>query len=279
MTPKCRALYALSGVSPASAPQQQPTLVMLSNKHTRNACLLSDTSDNTARGVPTQEALVRTLFWSTMMKVFPSRNGQQNPKQANRNNSGRLALSPQVLICPPPLLGHHPMVTSLLDQRKVIIRPMKDGDGIEKNPPNPPQQYSPAPRMPRKRTGRQPTPGLSGTRWSEDLSHEPSQHKEPPIPGPSPSSEPPEDILTREPEPEVALTQSMEEPFGKSPLLFLYFYQLFLTPPLTISSLSRNSLLHNLHRRYARRIPDSATFPLCSPENTTASSPHSHDDA
>ncbi|MBW0551099.1 hypothetical protein O181_090814 [Austropuccinia psidii MF-1] len=28
-----------------------------------------------------------------------------------------------------PLLGHHPMVTSLLDQSKVIILPMKDGDG------------------------------------------------------------------------------------------------------------------------------------------------------
>ncbi|MBW0505395.1 hypothetical protein O181_045110 [Austropuccinia psidii MF-1] len=37
---------------------------------------------------------------------------------------------------------------------------------------------------------------------------------EPPIPGPSPSSEPHEDILTCEPEPEVAPTQSMEEPFA-----------------------------------------------------------------
>ncbi|MBW0520745.1 hypothetical protein O181_060460 [Austropuccinia psidii MF-1] len=28
-----------------------------------------------------------------------------------------------------PLLGHHPMVTSLLDQGEVIIQPMKDGNG------------------------------------------------------------------------------------------------------------------------------------------------------
>ncbi|MBW0569803.1 hypothetical protein O181_109518, partial [Austropuccinia psidii MF-1] len=28
-----------------------------------------------------------------------------------------------------PLLGHHPMVTSLLNLSEVIIRPMKDGDG------------------------------------------------------------------------------------------------------------------------------------------------------
>ncbi|MBW0563996.1 hypothetical protein O181_103711, partial [Austropuccinia psidii MF-1] len=40
------------------------------------------------------------------------------------------------------------------------------------------------------------------------------------------------------PEPEVATTQSTEEPFGKSPLLFLHSYQLFLTFSLTISSSS-----------------------------------------
>ncbi|MBW0490559.1 hypothetical protein O181_030274 [Austropuccinia psidii MF-1] len=57
--------------------------------------------------------------------------------------------------------------------------------------------------MPHKQTLRQPTPGMK-----------PSQHNEPPIPSPSPSSEPPEDILACEPEPEVALTQSTEEPFA-----------------------------------------------------------------
>ncbi|MBW0506237.1 hypothetical protein O181_045952 [Austropuccinia psidii MF-1] len=53
--------------------------------------------------------------------------------------------------------------------------------------------------MPCKQTPQQHTPGPSGTQWFEDLSHEPSQHNEPPIPGPSPSSEPPEDILTSHP--------------------------------------------------------------------------------
>ncbi|MBW0572890.1 hypothetical protein O181_112605 [Austropuccinia psidii MF-1] len=40
----------------------------------------------------------------------------------------------------------------------------------------------------------------------------PSQLDEPPISGLSPSSKPPKDVLTREPEPEVAPTQSTEEP-------------------------------------------------------------------
>ncbi|MBW0533130.1 hypothetical protein O181_072845 [Austropuccinia psidii MF-1] len=102
---------------------------MLADKHTRNACLLSDPSNHTARGVPGQNALARTPLWSTMMKVFPSRNGPQDPKKGNRNDSGQLALSPQASICPPPLLGHHPMVTSLLNRSEVIIRPMSYGNG------------------------------------------------------------------------------------------------------------------------------------------------------
>ncbi|MBW0568217.1 hypothetical protein O181_107932, partial [Austropuccinia psidii MF-1] len=97
-----------------------------------------------------------------MMKPYPSANGHRDPKHANGNKSGRLALSPQVLICPPPLLGHHPMVTSLLYVSEVIIRPMKDGNGkrtfelgpiitmschrwdsnakVKQNPPNPPDK-------------------------------------------------------------------------------------------------------------------------------------------
>ncbi|MBW0557392.1 hypothetical protein O181_097107 [Austropuccinia psidii MF-1] len=51
--------------------------------------------------------------------------------------------------------------------------------------------------------------------------NEPSQTIEPPIPGPSPSSKPHEDVPTHEPEPEVALTPSMEEPFD-SPSLHSY---------------------------------------------------------
>ncbi|MBW0552115.1 hypothetical protein O181_091830 [Austropuccinia psidii MF-1] len=103
-------------------------LVMLAYKHTRNACLLSDPSDHTARGVPDQDTLARTPLWSTMMKAFPSGNGRRDPKKEDENNSGQVAQSPQVSICPPPL-GHHPMVTSLLDWSEVIIRPMKDGNG------------------------------------------------------------------------------------------------------------------------------------------------------
>ncbi|MBW0483071.1 hypothetical protein O181_022786 [Austropuccinia psidii MF-1] len=142
---------------------------MLADKHTRNACLLSDPSDHVARGAPDKDSLMRTPLWSAMMKAFPGRNGFRDPTQADGNNSGQLAQSPQGLICPPPLLGHHPMVTSLLDQRKVIIRLMKDGN--EKNQPNPPQQDSPVPSLPRKQIPPQPTTGLSGTQWSEDLFH------------------------------------------------------------------------------------------------------------
>ncbi|MBW0489261.1 hypothetical protein O181_028976 [Austropuccinia psidii MF-1] len=68
--------------------------------------------------------------------------------------------------------------------------------------------------MPREQTPRQPTPGPSGTQWLEDLSREPSQHNEPPIPGPIPSSKPPENLPTGDPEPEVAPMQSTEEPFA-----------------------------------------------------------------
>ncbi|MBW0563088.1 hypothetical protein O181_102803 [Austropuccinia psidii MF-1] len=74
---------------------------MLADKHTRNACLLSNPSSNAARGVPNQDAIVRTPLWLTMMKAFLSGNGHQDPRQADRINCGQLAESPQVLICPP----------------------------------------------------------------------------------------------------------------------------------------------------------------------------------
>ncbi|MBW0536453.1 hypothetical protein O181_076168 [Austropuccinia psidii MF-1] len=169
-------------------------LVMLANKHTRNVCLLSTPSDHAARVVPAQDSLARTPLWSTMMKPYPNVNGHHDPKQADGNDSGQLALSPQVLTCPPPLLGHHPMVTSLLDRRE---------NKTHQIPPNKTLLFlvclTSKPR---------------GTQWSEELFREPSQTKEPPIPGPSPSSKPPEDIPTCKPEPEVAPMQSTEEPFG-----------------------------------------------------------------
>ncbi|MBW0560397.1 hypothetical protein O181_100112 [Austropuccinia psidii MF-1] len=125
--------------------------------------------------------------------------------------------------------------------------------------------------MPHEQTPPQFTPGPSGTSWLEDLFPgklptfpfliltfasseltfppcvEPSQCNEPPIPGPSQASEPHEDPLTCEPEPDVAPKQSREEPFGKSPLHFLYSSQIFLTPPLAISNLFCYTRLRNCH--------------------------------
>ncbi|MBW0509618.1 hypothetical protein O181_049333 [Austropuccinia psidii MF-1] len=148
------------------------------------------------------------------------------------------------------------MVTSLLDRSKVIIRLMKDGDGerrFELGPMSPclVTHGIQMPNLPCEQTLRKLTPGLSGTQWLEDSfcgkhlkfhlistfdSSEltlcpfggPSQTNEPPIPGPSPSSEPHEDIQACEPEPEVAPTQPMEEPFGKSQIHFFYASQRFL---------------------------------------------------
>ncbi|MBW0522838.1 hypothetical protein O181_062553 [Austropuccinia psidii MF-1] len=246
-----------------------------------SVCLLSAPSNHEARGVLSQDTLASTPLWSTMMKPYPSANGHWDLKQANGNDSRQLALSPQALICPPPLLGHHPMVTSLLDLRKVIIWPMKDGNGERTfklgpivtmschqwdsnaklsflSPPyliylhaiiltffhyswsKTPQQDSPVCSLPRELTPQQPTPGLK-----------PSRTKEPPISGLSPSSQPPEDNTTREPEPEVAPTQSTEEPFGKSQFHFFNSTQLFLIPPLTISSFFCHSPLHHYHQQYA----------------------------
>ncbi|MBW0499097.1 hypothetical protein O181_038812 [Austropuccinia psidii MF-1] len=77
------------------------------------------------------------------------------------------------------------------------------------------QQDSPVPHMPCEQNPWQPTPGQSGTQWSEDLFPETSQHNEPPIPGPSQPSEPHEDSLACGPEAEVPQTQSMEESFAR----------------------------------------------------------------
>ncbi|MBW0506915.1 hypothetical protein O181_046630 [Austropuccinia psidii MF-1] len=85
-------------------------LVMLVEKHTRNACSLCDPSNHADRGVPAQDAIVRTSLCLMMMKAFPRRNGCGDPKQADGNYSGQVGLSPQVSICPPlprpPSNGH-----------------------------------------------------------------------------------------------------------------------------------------------------------------------------
>ncbi|MBW0581464.1 hypothetical protein O181_121179, partial [Austropuccinia psidii MF-1] len=159
-------------------------LVKLANKHARNVCLLSAPSDHAARSALALDALARTPLWSTMMKAYLSANGHRDPKQADGN---RWRWQEDIWAwadC------HH------------VLSPM----GLK-------CQNSAVPSLPRKQTPWQPTPGPSGTQWSEQLFREPSQTKEPPIPGPSPSSKPPEDVLPCEPEPEVAPMQSMEEPF------------------------------------------------------------------
>ncbi|MBW0567499.1 hypothetical protein O181_107214 [Austropuccinia psidii MF-1] len=140
---------------------------------------------------------------------------------------------------------------------------------IEKNPPNPPQHDSPVPSLPCEQSPRQPTPGPSGTQWSEELFREPSLTKEPPIPGPSPSSQPPEDDTTREPEPEVAPMQSTEEPYDcpATPCLIIIIDDMPVGSP-----------------HPPTPVP-SPELPPIAPENPTSSSPpvpsssHSHDDA
>ncbi|MBW0504172.1 hypothetical protein O181_043887 [Austropuccinia psidii MF-1] len=180
------------------------------------------------------------------------------PQTGQREQFWTISPVPSSIDFSTPLLGHHLMVTSLLDWREAIIRPMKDGDGkrtfelglivtmschrwdlnakVKQNPANPPQQDSPVPSLPCKQTPRQPTPGPSGTQWSEELFREPSQTKEPPIPAPSPSSEPPEDIPTCEPEPEVALTQSTEEAFARpaTPRSIIIIDDMPIGPPLPL---------------------------------------------
>ncbi|MBW0515988.1 hypothetical protein O181_055703 [Austropuccinia psidii MF-1] len=198
--------------------------------HTRNVFLLSAPSDHAARGVLAQDTLARTPLWSTMMKPYPSPNGHRDPKQANGNDSGQLALSPQVLICPPPLLGHHPMVTSLLDWSKVIIWPMKDGDG--------------------KRTfelGKIVT--MSCQQWDSNAKNlpEPKSHL----------------FLARVHPPNHLRTFQLmshnlrwllRNPW-RNLLVSLHSYQLFLTFSLTIYSSSHHSRLDHYHRRYAHWIP------------------------
>ncbi|MBW0516581.1 hypothetical protein O181_056296 [Austropuccinia psidii MF-1] len=207
-----------------------------------------------------------------------------DPKQADGNNSGQSALSPQASICSPPLLGHHTMVTSLFDWSEVIIPPMKDGNGKMtfelgpivtmschpwySNAKNKTHQIPPDKTHPLNVCLASKPHG--NPLLAQVAPNEPSQHNEPPIPGWSPSSKPPEDFPTHEPEPEVAPTQSMDELFGKSQLHFFNSSPVFLTPPSPISSSSR----------YTPLDP-----PPIAAENPTTSSPlvpsssHSYDDA
>ncbi|MBW0582328.1 hypothetical protein O181_122043 [Austropuccinia psidii MF-1] len=177
--------------------------------------------------IPTmqQDALARTPLLSMMMKAFLSRNGLPDPKLADANNSGRLAQCPPVLICPPPLQGHHPMVTSLLDWREVIIRPMKHRNGkrkfklgmivtmgfkhqIKKNPTKSPltrhshSWYASQSKFVGTDSRPKCHPMVGG------LVPFPSQSSEFQVPSH-------EDASTCEPEPEVAPMQSTEERFAR----------------------------------------------------------------
>ncbi|MBW0566783.1 hypothetical protein O181_106498 [Austropuccinia psidii MF-1] len=91
------------------------------------------------------------------------------------------------------------------------ISPVPSSINLSTTPPRPPSNghFTPLPLLVCV------VSKLRGNRPQDQVgANEPSQTDEPPIPGPSPSSEPHEDILTRESEPEVAPTQSMEEPFA-----------------------------------------------------------------
>ncbi|MBW0461961.1 hypothetical protein O181_001676 [Austropuccinia psidii MF-1] len=157
---------------------------------------------------------------------------------------------------------HQPIFTSLLDWSKVIIQPMKDGNGKRTRKTNqiPHSLYS------CKQTPRQRTPGLSGTQRLEDLFCEPSEHNEPPITGPSQSPKTPlqphDDALTCGPEPEVAPMQSTEEPFAHP------------TTPCSITIIDNTPVGSPLHSNLSSfpKEPNSLLPPV-------SSSSHSHNEA
>ncbi|MBW0571672.1 hypothetical protein O181_111387 [Austropuccinia psidii MF-1] len=240
-------------------------LVMLSDKHTRNACLLSDPSDHMARGVPDQEAVVITPLPTSdghftpklEQSDYPTKKGWQWWEEIEAWANCHHVLSPMGFKRQSKF--SFSSSTHFSSHNHTELVPLC----IEQNQLNPPPQNSPVPSLPCEQTPWQPTPGPSGTQWSEDLFSgkqpkfhlistfdsseqtlppfaEPFQTNESRIPGTSQSSEPHEDVLTREPEPEVAWTQSMEEPFGKCQLSFFYSSQIFLTFPSTISIPPRN---------------------------------------
>ncbi|MBW0486497.1 hypothetical protein O181_026212 [Austropuccinia psidii MF-1] len=174
-----------------------------------------------------------------------------------------------------PLQGHHPMVNSLLDWRKVIMRPMKDGNGKRTFKLGLIVIMSCHPWDSHVKNKTHEIPGnkkvlflvcLTGKLNSNQLQPQvapdgwrtcavPSQHNEPPIQSSESRVPSHEDTSACEHEPEVAPMQSTEEPYVKSPLYFFYSYKISLTPPLTISSLSHYSPLCHYHLRYACRLP------------------------
>ncbi|MBW0479165.1 hypothetical protein O181_018880 [Austropuccinia psidii MF-1] len=195
---------------------------------------------------------------------IPKREWTLGPQTGRRENFWKISpMTSSIDLSTPPQ-----MVTLLLDQSKVIIQPMKDGDGKKTLELGPIVTMSCYPWNSNAKNKNHQIPHdkthpfliclaskLRGNplqaRVAPNGQRTYSVNNEPPILGPSQPSKPQQGALTCEPEPEVAPTQSMEEPFGCR---------------------SGYPCLHNNHRQYTRWLLPRRSLPV-------PSSPHSHDDA
>ncbi|MBW0486672.1 hypothetical protein O181_026387 [Austropuccinia psidii MF-1] len=143
-----------------------------------------------------------------------------------------ISLIPSSIDLSAPFLGHHPMVTPLLDWSKVIIWSMRDENGkrtfalglIITMSCHPWDSKAKKKTHQIRRNKTLPflvclTSKLHGRPLQAQVApDEPSQHNEPLIPGPSQASDSQlsshENDLNCEPEPDVAPMQSLEEPFA-----------------------------------------------------------------
>ncbi|MBW0552865.1 hypothetical protein O181_092580, partial [Austropuccinia psidii MF-1] len=135
---------------------------MLSDKHTRNVRSLAAPSNHEARGVLAQDALARTPLCPVPSSINLSTPPPRPPSDGH--------------FTPRPERSDYPADEGWRWKEDIrawaychhVFSPM--GFKLQKqNPLNPPQQDSPVPSFPCEQTLWQPTPGLSGTRWSEDL--------------------------------------------------------------------------------------------------------------
>ncbi|MBW0512886.1 hypothetical protein O181_052601 [Austropuccinia psidii MF-1] len=62
-------------------------------------------------------------------EIIPEKEWTPGPQTGQREQFRTISPVPSSINLSTPLLGHHPMVTSLLDQSEVIIQLMKDGNG------------------------------------------------------------------------------------------------------------------------------------------------------
>ncbi|MBW0577985.1 hypothetical protein O181_117700, partial [Austropuccinia psidii MF-1] len=154
-------------VSPASVPRQQPTLVMLADKHTRNDSFVVDDYEAISKRewTPGPQAGRQEQFWT--ISPVPSSIDLSTPPPRPPSDGH---------FTPRPERSDYPANEGWRWKEDIrawadchhVLSPM--GFKRQKpNPPNPPRQDSPVPTLPREQTPRQPTPGPSGTRWSEDL--------------------------------------------------------------------------------------------------------------